>query len=245
MEPWELMQKRARLETARLRRHQIIEAAVAVIAERGLQHCSLSEIEKRAGMCRGQLTYYFHTKEEILLAVFDHLLGLLHQQAKGECGAAREASRAPASGRLRSLLTHLLLEPPTALEFHSLHYTFLSQIGHRDDFRQRLADLYEEWRGGIAQILVADQPDGASARTVASMIQAILHGLAVQRRVDPESCDPEEMVELCVEVLSKYLRPRADERLSRRQTRKQVSTNGSSDRGAARRSTRSSRATHE
>ena len=38
-----------------------------------------------------------------------------------------------------------------APEFDALQYTFLSQIGHRDDFRQRLAKLYEEWRGEIRE----------------------------------------------------------------------------------------------
>ena len=55
-------------------------AAVAVIAEQGLQNLSLSEIETKAGMSRGQLTYYFPTKEAILLAVFDRLVSLMVQR---------------------------------------------------------------------------------------------------------------------------------------------------------------------
>src|SRR2546429_7140477 len=63
-----------------IRREEIVEAAVAVIAEQGLQHLSLSEIEKKAGMSRGQLTYYFKAKEDILLAVFDHVLQRMYQR---------------------------------------------------------------------------------------------------------------------------------------------------------------------
>ncbi len=66
--------KPARIDIGSIRRDQIVEAAVAVIAERGLQNLSLSEIEKKAVMSRGQLTYYFPTKESILLAVFDRLV---------------------------------------------------------------------------------------------------------------------------------------------------------------------------
>jgi AcrR family transcriptional regulator len=72
--------KHPRIDIRRLRREQVVEAAVAVIAEQGLQHLSLSEIEKRADMSRGQLTYYFPTKEDILLAVFDRLVGLMYQR---------------------------------------------------------------------------------------------------------------------------------------------------------------------
>src|ERR1700730_2360546 len=70
--------KKPRAPIGTIRRAQIVEAAVAIIAEQGLDHLSLSAIEKRAGMSRGQLTYYFHTKEDILLAVFDQLLETMH-----------------------------------------------------------------------------------------------------------------------------------------------------------------------
>ena len=53
---------------------------VAVIAEQGLHNLSLSEIENKAGMKRGQLTYYFRHKEDILLAVFDRVIQLMYQR---------------------------------------------------------------------------------------------------------------------------------------------------------------------
>src|SRR5437867_13198102 len=77
--------KTARIDIGAIRREQIVEAAVAVIAEQGLQNLSLSEIERKAGMSRGQLTYYFSGKEAILLGVFDRTIGLLCQHA-GESG---------------------------------------------------------------------------------------------------------------------------------------------------------------
>ena len=64
-------------DVARARREQIIEAAVRVITSRGLHNLSLSKIESWAGMKRGQLTYYFPTKEDILLGVFDRMRGAL------------------------------------------------------------------------------------------------------------------------------------------------------------------------
>src|SRR5947209_17604438 len=72
--------KQTRVDVGRIRREQIVEAAVAIIAECGLQNLSLSAIEERAGMSRGQLTYYFKAKEDILLAVFDRLLQLMYQR---------------------------------------------------------------------------------------------------------------------------------------------------------------------
>ena len=49
----------SRIDITFIRKEQIVDAAVCVIAQQGLQNFSLSEIEKKAHMSRGQLTYYF------------------------------------------------------------------------------------------------------------------------------------------------------------------------------------------
>src|SRR5437762_8665188 len=89
--------KSSRIDIASIRKEQIVEAAVAVIAEQGLPQLSLSEIEAKAGMSRGQLTYYFKSKEDILLAVFDRVLHLMYQRL-GTPSGAQECDDAQRSG---------------------------------------------------------------------------------------------------------------------------------------------------
>ena len=72
--------KSARIDIGTIRREQIVDAAVSIIAEQGIQHLSLSEIEKKAGMSRGQLTYYFRAKEDILVAAFDRLIEMMSER---------------------------------------------------------------------------------------------------------------------------------------------------------------------
>ncbi len=212
--------KNGRVDVGRVRREQVVEAAVAVIAEQGLQSLSLSEIEKRARMSRGQLTYYFPAKEDILLAVFDRLLELMHQRVQAAHGDPCAAGDT-AWERLEHFLRWVLLQPPSVPEFHALQYTFLSQIGHREDFRQRLAQLDEEWRGHMAGDFAKDLAPGGeqngggaagprpvSPRTVASFVQALLHGLAMQRAADPDAYDRQEMLELCLDLLGTFFRRR-------------------------------------
>src|SRR5580700_3055019 len=149
--------KSSRIDIASIRKEQIVEAAVAVIAEQGLHNLSLSEIETKAGMKRGQLTYYFKHKEDILLAVFDRVLQLMYQRL-GTPPGTDATGGAGASGWpiICYLLEAVLTKPPLSPEFHGLQYTFLSQIGYREDFRQRLATLYNEWRTNMAEGLSAD-----------------------------------------------------------------------------------------
>jgi AcrR family transcriptional regulator len=193
------------------RKDQIVEAAVAVIAEQGLHHLSLSEIENKAGMSRGQLTYYFKAKEDIFLAVFDRVIQLMYERLGQPPGSEDDENGSPSGWQVtRYLLEALLTRPPISPEFHCLQYTFLSQIGHREDFRQRLAALYEDWRTRMSLGLAADLARRPGRRQVppramATLIQAILHGLTMQAAADPQAFQPQEMLELCIDLLGNYL----------------------------------------
>src|ERR1700737_2855460 len=107
--------KQTRIDIGSIRREQIVEAAVTVIAEQGLQNLSLSEIEKKAGMSRGQLTYYFPVKEDILLAVFDRLVLLIHQRIGTPDGQVN--TQASGWEWVQHLLEKLLTRPPVSPEF--------------------------------------------------------------------------------------------------------------------------------
>lgn len=198
------------------RREQIIEAAVSVIVEQGLPNLSLSEIENKADMSRGQLTYYFPTKEDILLAVFDRMLLMTYKRMGAPPGMEQgEDGCLVGPGSAWEIIQHLfralvLPVPSNNQEFHALQHTFLSQVGHREDFRQRLATLYEEWRSKMAEGLAKEQEDGrmkrrVSPRAMASLIQAMLHGLAMEAAADPQAFDREEMLALCLDLLGNYL----------------------------------------
>src|SRR5262249_49558981 len=195
-------------------REKIVDAAVAVITEQGLQNLSLSEIETKAKMSRGQLTYHFPPQEDILLAVCDRLVMLIHQRVGTPPG--QNCEEANAWDWIKHLLEKLITEPPVAPEFGCLQYTFLSQIGHREDFRRRLATLYEQWRNNMASGFAGDMAARRIARRVpprgmATLVQAILHGLARQRTADRDAFDADEVLELCLDVLGTYLsyRPQA------------------------------------
>jgi AcrR family transcriptional regulator len=200
--------KSSRIDIGSIRREQIVEAAVAIIAEQGLQNLSLSEIEKKAGMSRGQLTYYFPAKEDILLAVFDRLLHEMYQRIGTP--TVKKSEEASAWPWIRHLLETVPESPRVSPDFNRLQYSFLAQMGHRDDFRRRLANLYEEWRQNMGRGLQADlarrrpvRP--VSARALATLIQAILHGLAMQHAADPKSFETDDLLHLCLDMLGIYL----------------------------------------
>jgi len=198
----------SRVTIASIRRNEIVDAAAAVINEQGIQNLSLSEIEKKIGMSRGQLTYYFKTKEDILLAVFDRTMTLMCEQH--EENPRHPFARMDWLDIIRYLLNMVMQDPPANPEFHALQFTFLSQISHRADFRERLADLYEQWRSHGAndlRKLLKARPAARKVkpRALSTLVQAILHGLAIQKAADPDAVHTREIVDLCLDMLSTYL----------------------------------------
>jgi AcrR family transcriptional regulator len=193
-----------RIDVAAIRREQITVAAATIIATRGIQNLSLSTIEEATGMSRGQLTYYFPTKEDILLAVFDHTVRRMRERmAAGEhpvCEAEGDGWKL-----IVSLLERLLLHP-VAADFAQLQYSFLAQTGFREDFRHRLASLYDDWRTTMAASLRKTSPTiQADPQLLASFVQALLHGLVMQLQADPAAFDRPAMLQACTEILGRVL----------------------------------------
>ncbi|GAT74417.1 transcriptional regulator, TetR family [Microbacterium sp. HM58-2] len=66
-------------------RESILDAAIAVISERGASGASIAEITRRAGVAQGLVNYHFGSKDQLIAAImdrwFDTLLGL--PQAEG------------------------------------------------------------------------------------------------------------------------------------------------------------------
>ena len=77
-------QHTSRKERERIaRRHSMLEAARAVIAEKGFKHATLDEIAQRAEFGKGTLYNYFpNGKGEMLYAILDDVYDDLHQLSK-------------------------------------------------------------------------------------------------------------------------------------------------------------------
>ncbi len=194
-------------DTARLRREQIVEAAFEIIASQGLHKLSLSQIESRTGMARGHLTYYFPTKEAILLAVFDRMLDRMIEQNLQSGGPQ------PGTGQAWECVKFMLgrhLQPanPHQQAFGSLLHTFLAQIHYRDDYRAKLAERNEQWRSFMAADF-ADSPASSSSdpRLLASIVMALVQGLIQQLAVDPHAFDRKLMLETLVRMLAPFFEP--------------------------------------
>src|SRR5690606_4747458 len=76
--------------TQRLRRAQIIEKTVELVAEKGYAGVSLSGIAERAGISKPAVLYHFSSKTAVVDAAYEHVL----HELVARVGAAVEAAPA-------------------------------------------------------------------------------------------------------------------------------------------------------
>jgi AcrR family transcriptional regulator len=70
-----------------VRREQLIEATIEVVAERGLSRITLSEIAARAGVAHGLVNFHFRTKDTLLSETLHYLAEEYRQNWTSALGA--------------------------------------------------------------------------------------------------------------------------------------------------------------
>src|SRR5690349_13686542 len=79
---------------------EILDAALAVFAERGYRNTRLEDVGEAAGVTKGAIYHYFANKEELLLRAIDRH----HEQAFGRVEEVLRDATGPVSARLRLLV---------------------------------------------------------------------------------------------------------------------------------------------
>ena len=195
---------------ARRRRDEIVTAATEIIASEGLHRLSLARIEKRTGMTRGQLTYYFRAKEEILLAVFDRMLARMIEEAIAD--ARRPGAPPPGTGQAWDGVRHALTRAFSAdrqcdagnHELLALIHTFMAQVRHREDYRKKIAAANAGWRDHLTADIATSlpTPPPVPPAVLASIVMALFQGLGGQLAVDPDAFDRGAMLDACLRLLA-------------------------------------------
>ena len=102
------------------RPQELLDAAMAVFAEKGYRNTRLEEIAEAAGVTKGTIYHYFSTKEELLLRAIEHhherSFGQLEEELREVAGPPSERIRvfvrrgfAPVDPARRKVLALLLL----------------------------------------------------------------------------------------------------------------------------------------
>ena len=156
-------------------RRRLLDAATAVVAERGFHAASVDAIAAEAGYSVGAIYSNFGGKDDLFLAVFDEHAAWF-EQVMADANAETSAIEA------------LLAEEQQFLVFVS----FWSYAVRVPKVRRRLAARMARFRGHVGRLIAerAEAQGGALAgdpEHVAMLALALFRGIALERLADPDA----------------------------------------------------------
>ena len=177
------------------RRQEILDRAIEVFRERGADGTSLRRIAEELGISHGALLHYFSSREELLVAVYEHAE---HRRDLAKPGAERSVE-VMANAALANLEVPGLVQLYSTLVATSLE----AEVGPAKEY---FTARFERVRGSLEQKLRQDQAEGLvrddidPART-AALIVAASDGLQIQWLLEP-SIELQETLETFAVLLA-------------------------------------------
>jgi AcrR family transcriptional regulator len=190
----------------RVSRDRVLQAAVDLIIENGIDRVRLAEIARRAGMSSGQVIYYFTSKEHILLET------LAWQERRD---ASRRRAILPAiSGAWRRLERYVDLYLPSgpADPAWILWTEAWARAPHDAAVSQFLDELSRPWSEDLAEIVHHGIREGTFAPQVPPgdftiCFGALLDGLATLRLHQQPYLPRERLIQLAMNTARTQLTP--------------------------------------
>lgn len=177
-------------------KQRIIEAAYKLILQNGIKETSVRDIAKEAGISVGTFTYHYPSKEELLFDVFEMTMAKQDEVlAKGIKSETKEEKR--------KALEELLNEVTSNEYFMKLNYYLLGEaFAQNKVMLQKMKDKYSVWREEFKDYISGEvKRSELQAELSASLLLAMIDGLAIQMLLDEKSIKTFEMAEKIVEMI--------------------------------------------
>ena len=168
------------------RAQRIVDAMRASVALRGAAGSTFDHVAREAGVSRGLLHYYFHTKERLLVEVVrrdtDIRLAAL-DEALADAHTADDFIEA----LVRSLEDLVAHEPG----FVTLVFELFTAAQRNEEIRAEVAKLYRRTREHVAELLEVKQREGVlrlhdEPEAVAVALFALGDGMSMRMLIEPE-----------------------------------------------------------
>lgn len=162
---------------------KLVEAAADLFWRNGYEATGLAEIYQAAGVNSGSFYYFFKTKENLLLAVLDHHLDVMHARI---FGPIRRASLSPVGKVFAVLGFYRDFLKNTGFEMGCPIGSLALELGSPSaQVRGRLSRIFDAWCAEIRGFLVeasAELPPGTDLDSLARFVLTVMEGGVMQAR---------------------------------------------------------------
>lgn len=178
------------------RRQQILHAAYTVAINEGLEALTIRTVAQRARLSTGLILFHSQTKDELVLAVLDHLLATTTVLHVTDDIRRIVSPRDRLLALLRREMWRLSSEPRRTRLFFEFWELGLKRRRVRARMRREL-DRYREAFRPIAEEVLRAAPArfaGVTADGLAAVSVSFIKGCAVQSMIDPGNLDIDEFI---------------------------------------------------
>ncbi|MDB4946284.1 MAG: Transcriptional regulator, TetR family [Labilithrix sp.] len=191
--------KRAGYRKSEDSRRQVLDAALATLAARGLAQTSIQDIADAAGLSKGAVHYHFESKDDLL----QHVLERSCENLEARVRAVFESEGTPIERVSRAIREMWQVRRDGTAEIRVL--TELHVLARQSaPVKKALGAAFERARRqivdvGITQLAALGIKPKLSESIVPRLILATLDGLSLQHEVDPVSpAEEEELLQAMV-----------------------------------------------
>ncbi len=177
-----------------VRKPQILDAAAAVITERGLAATRISDVAERAGTSPAAVLYWFETREQLLTAAL-----IADEEDFAERVGERLDGAATATDKLRLLIEATVAESRIDLWVELWARSLHDPAAARDRLRRD-----DQWRALLAEVIGAGRAAGEFDAEVdpgraALSLAALMDGLGLQATLEDPSLTAEAMTAILLD----------------------------------------------
>ena len=183
------------------KREQLIEAAASGIAKKGSNSLRLRDVAARCSVTTGMLQHYFETRDELVLAAFEH--GALKYVDRWRGALPNDPS---SEFEIRVLVDQLSAEFSDS-ESSALWIDLCAQASRDESLRGLVRHVYGEWRELLVDVISRSTeherraqrlPLGASV----NLIIAVFDGLELSLAAGAGSIDAPEASRLVADLVT-------------------------------------------
>lgn len=186
------------------RKNQIILATIECISRYGYHNFSMQDLATLADVSKGIIHYYFLNKEALMMAVLNHICREIEGLLEGTENIVDPIER----------LSHVIWVCADILktkrEYYRISMDFWTQIDQKNYVRKAIAAHYASFRTAIANIIQLGIKRNVfrkgNADIYATMIIAIIDGIALQSLFDKTLFDYNDLVKNCEMSIMGFLK---------------------------------------
>jgi AcrR family transcriptional regulator len=152
------------------RKNEILDAALEVFSELGLQEASVDDVVERSGLSKGTLYWHFKSKDRLIGALMKRFFAQ-------ELGKVRELQRGTGPVRTRLLRYSRDVEAVVKRMPRALTLEFYAVAIRQKSIRKFMGELYVHYCGELAELVREGVERGEFRRVDAAQLAAAITGL--------------------------------------------------------------------